>query len=153
MRIKKPAELEQLLGYQIQMAHLEFFANARDVLASFGVTPVRVTALLIVRTNPGCDQTALGRAMSINRSSAMKLVNSLEEVGLIERRAGRDLRTNALHLTEKGEAELAKMHQLLSASEAGMATALAPDERDTLIELLTKLRRSARGHAEKNIAF
>lgn len=151
MRIKSPAELEHLLGYQIQIAHLEFSGNAREVLAAFGVTPVRVTALLIVRANPGCDQTALGRAMSINRSSAMKLVNALEEAGLIERRAGRNLRTNALHLTERGEVMLVEMHQRLAVSEAAMATALTADERDTLIDLLTKLRRSARGHADPNI--
>ncbi|MFP5432659.1 MAG: MarR family transcriptional regulator, partial [Alphaproteobacteria bacterium] len=41
----------------------------------------KFTALLLIRDNPGCDQTALGRALSVNRSSAMKLVNILEERG------------------------------------------------------------------------
>ncbi len=40
---------------------------------------------MLIKDNAGCEQSALGRALSINRSSAMKLVNALSDKGLIER--------------------------------------------------------------------
>ncbi|TKD53363.1 MarR family transcriptional regulator [Sphingomonas baiyangensis] len=145
--MKRPAELERLLGYQIQMVHLDFDSNARDVLAPFGLTPVRFTALLLIDANPGCDQTALGRALSVNRSSAMKLVNGLEQAGLVERRAGRDLRTNALHLTDEGVAAIAAVRERLTESETRLASRLDAHEQEVLQSLLAKLqrRRAARG--------
>lgn len=105
--MKQDRDLDALLGYQIDMAHLAMIADAREALAPFAITPAKLTAMLLIRANPGCDQTALGRSLRINRSSAMKLINYLAERDLVERRPGRDLRTNALHLSAEGEVRLA----------------------------------------------
>ena len=129
-----------MLGYQIDMAHLTMIADAREALAPFAITPAKLTAMLLIRANPGCDQTALGRALRINRSSAMKLINYLAERDLVERRPGRDLRTNALHLSPEGEARLAEMLTVLQASDRRMSARLTAPERATLAALLRKLR-------------
>jgi DNA-binding MarR family transcriptional regulator len=137
--MKQDDDLESLLGYQMQRAFLIMTDNARGVLEPHGLTPAKLTALMLVRANPGCDQTALGRALSINRSSAMKLVNGLAARGLIERRAGRNLRTNALHLLPKGEAQVTEMLSLLSESDQRMSARLSDAERKTLFGLLRKI--------------
>jgi len=137
--MQQDPELDTILGYQVQRAYLAMTADARGALEPHGMTPARLTALLLVRANPGCDQTALGRALSINRSSAMKLVNILEASDLIERRAGRDMRTNALHLTPHGETQLTKMLESLRASDRQMCAGLSAAEAATLIGLLGKL--------------
>lgn len=140
--MKLATELDQLLGYQLQRSHMLAIEDARQALLPFGVTPAKLTALLLIRANPGCDQTALGRALSINRSSAMKLVNFLAERGLVERRPGRDLRTNALHLLPQAEARIDEMVQALHESDARVAERLSSSERAHLADLLRKLGRA-----------
>jgi DNA-binding MarR family transcriptional regulator len=138
--MKQDRDLEALLGYQIDMAHLAMIADAREALAPFAITPAKLTAMLLIRANPGCDQTALGRALRINRSSAMKLINYLAERDLVERRPGRDLRTNALHLSAEGEVRLAEMLARVQESDQRMSARLTAAERTTLASLIRKLR-------------
>ena len=140
--MKHGSDLDGLLGYQLQMANLLAITDAREALAEYGVTPAKLTALLLIRANPGCDQTALGRALLINRSSAMKIVNFLEERGLIERRPGRNLRTNALHLLPEGELRLEQMLARLGEVDARLSERLTAGERETLFKLLKKLGRA-----------
>lgn len=137
--MKHDSDLETLLGYQMQRANLTMTDDARQVLQPYGLTPAKLTALLLIRANPGCDQTALGSALSINRSSAMKLVNALVAGGFIERRAGRNLRTNALHLLPHGEAQLDDLIVSLRESDHRMSARLSAAERATLFTLLGKL--------------
>ena len=137
--MKQGTDLRGLIGYQIQRAHLLMGTDARAALAPFDLSPAKFTALLMIRDNPGCDQTALGRALSVNRSSAMKLVNILEDRGLVERRAGRDLRTNALFLRPKGEAQIGAMVKAVHQSDARMTRQLSQDEAAHLLALLGKI--------------
>lgn len=140
--MRHDSDLNDLLGYQIEMAHLAAIGDARAVLAPYGLTPAKVTALLLIRANPGCDQTALGRALSVNRSSAMKLINVLVERGLVERRPGRNMRTNALHLLPVGEQQAEGMLAELRKSDRGLGERLTSAEREVLLTLLRKLRRA-----------
>lgn len=137
--MKHDPDLDGLLGYQVQSADLVMTGDARAALEPHGLTPAKLTALLLIRANPGCDQTALGRALSINRSSAMKLVNSLVARELIERRPGRNLRTNALHLLPRAEERLGGVLADLRESDARMTARLTAAERKTLSTLLRKL--------------
>ena len=139
--MKQGSDLDGLLGFRIELAHLIAIEDARLALAPYALTPAKLTALLLIRANPGCDQTALGKALSVNRSSAMKLVNVLVDRGLIERRPGRDLRTNALHLLPGGEERVAEMLDRLRESDRRLAADLTAAERATLMALLKKLRK------------
>lgn len=141
IRLKEAPELEGLLGYQVQLAWLKLDANAREALAPFDISPARLTALLMVRDNPGCDQSTLGRALAINRSSAMKLINALESKGWVERRAGRDMRSNGLHVSVAGGQAIVAILAALIASEDALASPLGHDELNQLLTLLAKFRR------------
>lgn len=139
--MKDGSDLDGLLGYQLQMANLLALGDARDALARHDITPAKLTALLLIQANPGCDQTALGRALKINRSSAMKIVNFLEERGLIERRAGRNLRTNALYVLPEGQKRVSDMVAALYEADEELSAGLTAVERQTLFKLLRKLGR------------
>jgi DNA-binding MarR family transcriptional regulator len=141
---KESAELRTHLGYQVQMLSLRLNEAGRSAVEAYGLTPARAAALMLIKDNAGCEQSALGRALSINRSSAMKLVNALSDLGLIERRTGRDLRSNALHLTKKGRDVTARATAALRESERDVTVALTGAELGILIELMEKLRRGAR---------
>lgn len=138
-QMKQGADLQTLVGYRVQQANLLMETDARAALGDFDLSPAKMTALILIRDNPGCDQTALGRALSINRSSAMKLVNILADKGLVERRPGRDLRTNALALLPEGARQLEFMVAAVRQSDARMTQRLSADELTTLHDLLARL--------------
>jgi DNA-binding MarR family transcriptional regulator len=133
------ADLQSLVGYRVQRANLLMETDARAALADYDLSPAKMTALMLIRDNPGSDQSTLGRALSINRSSAMKLVNILAEKGLVERQPGRDLRTNALALLPEGARQLQAMLAVVRQSDARMTQWLNADERATLLALLARL--------------
>lgn len=137
--MKQGADLQSLVGYRVQRANLLMETDARAALADHDLSPAKMTALILIRDNPGCDQTALGRALSINRSSAMKLVNILADKGLVERRPGRDLRTNALMLLPEGARQLDAMLAAVRQSDARMTQRLGAEELKTLLALLARL--------------
>lgn len=137
--MKQGADLQSLVGYRVQRANLLMETDARAALADHDLSPAKMTALILIRDNPGCDQTALGRALSINRSSAMKLVNILADKGLVERRPGRDLRTNALMLLPEGARQLDAMLGAVRQSDARMTQRLGAEELKTLLALLARL--------------
>lgn len=137
--MKQGADLQSFVGYRVQRANLLMETDARAALADHDLSPAKMTALILIRDNPGCDQTALGRALSINRSSAMKLVNILADKGLVERRPGRDLRTNALMLLPAGTRQLEAMLAAVRQSDARMTQRLSAEELKTLHMLLARL--------------
>jgi DNA-binding MarR family transcriptional regulator len=102
-------DLENSFGYQLRLLHLEADRRARQALDAFGMTPARVTALLVIAAQTGCTQTALADALAINRASAMKMVNTLEALGLVSREQANDPRAHALTLTPKGRDGLDRM--------------------------------------------
>ena len=112
-------DLEKSFGYQLRLLHLEADRRARQALDAFGMTPARVTALLVIAAHTGCTQTALGEALSINRASAMKMVNALETLGMVSREPAADPRAHALTLTAAGGKALDAMLDALRKAEAG----------------------------------
>lgn len=133
---------EDLLGYRLRRADVLVMARLKEALAPLGLTPARVTALAYIHRDDGCDQTALGRALGVNRASAMALVDQLAARGLVERRPGADRRSNALGLTPAGEATRSAMVRVLHETEDAVFAPLDPAERTELGRLLNKIRRS-----------
>ncbi len=132
--------LGKRLGLQLHHADVRVMAGLGARLSPLNITPARATAVVYIALHAGCDQTALGRALGINRASTMKAVDELEALGVIERRPGRDRRTNALHLTTAGEALRLRIEQETLAHDEEAFAALSLDERATFSHLLAKLR-------------
>ena len=89
-------------GVRLSFAGTAFLNCYAEALEPLLLTPSRVLALAFVNEHPGADQASLGRAMKINRASAMELVDKLEGCGLLRRSPGADKRGYALHLTHQG---------------------------------------------------
>jgi DNA-binding MarR family transcriptional regulator len=137
--------LADLVGYQLHLVDLFALREAREALAGVDLTPANVTALVFVRDNAGCDQIALGRMLAVNRSSAMKMVDKLAARSLVERRPGRDLRCNALHLTRRGNRVLQTVLDLLRDADESLCAGLDRAERALLLDLLVRLNARAAG--------
>ena len=135
-------KLAGILGYQLDMARCAALRSLHRLLADLPFRPADTTALLLVREQPGCDQTKLGRVLAGNRSVGMKVASRLEAHGLLTREAGRDGRSKGLYITAAGEAALADLLERHRRAEARLAAYLAPGERKLLLELLAKVQRA-----------
>ncbi len=97
-------------------------------------------ALSLLHAFPALSVEELRRPLALSHSGCVRLVDRLEQEGLLERRAAAaDARAVALHLTRKGSAAATRA---LAAREAALVDALAAltaVERETFGRLATKL--------------
>jgi DNA-binding MarR family transcriptional regulator len=100
--------------------------------------PRQLVALNLLHEHGPLSQQALGEALSLDPSNVVGLLNELEERGLITRqRDPADRRRHIVSLSSAGQAEAATGGQL-AAIEDDVLSALSPDERATLHELLQR---------------
>lgn len=134
--------LSEHLGYLLHRVDAVMMRRAAAAFESLGLTPARATAAVYIGLHEGCDQAALGRALGINRASTMKVVNELVALGLVARREGRNRRTNALHLTKRGQGLRLEIEELSAQTDASHFGVLTRQEQGELRRLLQKLQAS-----------
>ena len=97
----------------------------------------------MIQANAGLNQTSLGRALGIDRSTVVAVIDKLEGRGLVDRTpAPGDRRSYALRLSESGGALLKRARGLVTAHEARIANDLSSGEQAQLIALLSRLAES-----------
>lgn len=132
--------LADLLGYHLRKAQVAAYQNFAEVLQSQDISPGQVGVLLLVRANPGVNQTRVGNALGIDRSTLVAVIDRLEGRALIARTPSpKDRRSHALMLTPAGETYLETMLPRLREHERQIAVGLTDDERRTLIDLLARV--------------
>ena len=136
--------IDSLVGYNLRRAAARQRERFRNVFSSYDIRPVQLTALTIILHNDRLGQSMLGKAMDMQRANVVKLLDELQERGLIERKPliG-DRRAYEVHLTGKGKKltlELLAVHEKL---EADLAESLGCDELKELVKLLRKFRKVA----------
>jgi DNA-binding MarR family transcriptional regulator len=133
----KAGILPELIGYRLRLAQQAVF---RDFAAQVGeLSPGRAGMLLLIEANPGVTQGRLAEAVRLDRSTMVGVVDVLEERGLIERRRGRDRRTNGLWLTRAGRSLAMRLRRRIARHERHVAARLDEAERAQLLALLEKL--------------
>src|SRR5258706_10809078 len=130
-----------MVGYRVRRAQQAVF---RDVAASVAagqrdISPGRVGLLFLVEANPGVTQSRLAQAVQIERSTMVGVLHALEARGLLERRRGRDRRTNGLWLTRAGAELTLRLKRRIAAHERRVTAPLSARERGQLLRLLEKL--------------
>ena len=131
--------LPGLLGYQLRLAQLAVFRDFDRHVGPLGVSPGRAGVLALIEANPGVTQSELARAVGLDRSTMVPLLDGFERRGILERRRGADRRTNGLWLTVSGKRLLAQIEKRIEAHEERIASRLSRTERDQLMKLLAKL--------------
>ncbi len=85
-------------------------------------------------------QVALSEAMRLDRTTIMRLVDDLEQRGLVQRAPDpEDRRAHAVTITSEGLRLLQQARPLLEAAENHFLRRLSPEERVTLRALLERL--------------
>ena len=139
--------LPSLLGYMLRRTQSAVFDDFAATFAKAGeaLTPGEFGLLVLVDRNTGLSQMALARALGIDRSTLVPILDRLQARGLLLRhRSPTDGRTHALALTVPGEKALGRFARLVKNHEKRIAAGLSSAETRTLIELLEKVHHGAR---------
>ncbi len=133
--------LEGLLGYHLRRAEVFAFQSFGSTGPGHeGISPGQLGVLLMVQANPGINQTGAGRALGIDRSTLVSIIDALEDRELVERTPSpTDRRSHALIVTAKGESFLKRIRPRLDAHEDELVRHMTAAERATLIDLLRRM--------------
>jgi DNA-binding MarR family transcriptional regulator len=139
--------LPSLLGYVLRRTQSAVFDDFAATFTAAGeaLTPGEFGLLVLVDRNAGLSQMALARALGIDRSTLVPILDRLQARGLLMRhRSPTDGRTHALALTPVGEKALARFARLVRSHEKRIASNLSAAETRTLIDLLEKVHAGTR---------
>jgi DNA-binding MarR family transcriptional regulator len=135
--------LAELVGYHLRRAQAVVFDDFMRAMADRRITPGQFGVLAMIEANPGISQSALARALGIERSTMVAVLDELERRGLAERhRARHDRRSHALALTDAGATLLADLKPQVRRHERRIARDLSRDEVQQLIGLLRRIRKA-----------
>jgi DNA-binding MarR family transcriptional regulator len=138
--LRQPAQFKRNVGYAIRRAQIRIYEDFYAALADQDTTPTRFTLMLLIRENPGIRSVDLARTLEVARSGMVRLIDILEQGGLITREVDQnDRRNQSLVLTDYGERKLSEMERVVEAHEARMTNRLSESEVDTLLELLGRV--------------
>lgn len=132
--------LNTSLGYVIRRAQLRIFQEFNHFFEALDIKPAQFSTLEIIHKNPGLRQTTLAKALKIQRTNMVGMLDKLQQRGLIERKASdKDLRAHALHLTSKGEKLLEHLHRQFYEHEGLLLERLGDESYEQVREGLLKI--------------
>ena len=110
-------------------------------VAPLGVTRAQWRALAWVAREPGLRQVELADHLDVEPITLCRIVDRLEEAGLVERRRDPDdRRAWRLHLTPKGEPLVSQLFELASGLAQEAFAGVTPEAVEALREALARVR-------------
>ena len=138
----KTGMLGTLLGYQLRRAQSAVFAEFMQTMTGDKVTPGQFGVLTLIQENTGLNQSTLAKALGIERSTMVGVIDGLESRGLVERRKSpTDRRAHALTLTDQGADLLNTIKPKIIDHESRIAGDLSEEDLKTLMTLLRRVAR------------
>ena len=134
------AHLYQRPGFLLRRAHQISVAIFEKECAEVELTPAQYGVLNVLANSHGIDQSALSRALGLDRVTVLRVAKGLESRGLISRTvAQEDGRRLALALTDSGEAVFRSAQAPVKNAFKRLTSALDAQELENLNRLLNKL--------------
>jgi DNA-binding MarR family transcriptional regulator len=136
------AGLESFVGYNLRRAAARQRERFREIFAPYDIRPVQLSALAVILHNGGIRQSELGASLDMKRANVVKLLDELQDRGLLERKpSNQDRRAYEVSLTRKGSRltrELLATHAKL---EADLSRSLGKEQLKLLVHLLQEFRK------------
>lgn len=144
---------ERNLGFLLhdvaRLMRKRFEQNARGV----GLTRSQCQVLAHLARNEGIQQSGLADILEIEPITLTRLVDRLEEAGLVERRAHpTDRRIRQLFLTGKAHPLLADIFTIGAATRAEALEGVVEEDRDRLFALLSSMKANLLAKAAPAVA-
>ena len=122
--------LKNTLIYKIRGIRKKMLTASKLALAESNLTLELYVALHFTYENPGLTQKALSDLVWSDSNVVVRMVDKLEEMGLMRReRHSDDRRAYSLYVTEKGEEIANKYWQRLIEDQEACLASLSPSER------------------------
>ena len=113
---------------------------------TLGVTRAQWQVMFGLSRNEGINQAGLAERLEIENITLCRIIDRLQEAGLVERRADpNDRRAWRLYLTAKAQPVMAKLKAIADQVQSEVLYGLSATEQTQLIELLTRVRVNAVG--------
>ena len=137
--------LRRTLGFLLRdtsrLMRRRFLQRAREV--GLPLNRSEAAVLMHVEHAPGLSQVQLAEQLDMEAISLVRLIDSLQEAGLIERRPHpHDRRIRTLWLTEAARPILAQARAVALEVRAQALAGMPDDKREVLLDLLVKVRRN-----------
>lgn len=146
-------ELRELTGYRLQRATAATMPRVNRVLKGFGLRRTTYSALTVVKDVPNLNQSQLAKALSIERPNMVQVIDELEKLNLLERRAApNDRRTYALRATKAGVDLQKRAYQDLCRLEGELTKGMSSVQIDQLHSLLSILEANATSSSSRKEA-
>jgi DNA-binding MarR family transcriptional regulator len=139
--LPNPVDERRTIGFLIaDVARLMRSAFDRRV-RRIGLTRSQWQVLSLLHRRPGLSQSELAEMLEVERASAGRMIDRLEQKGWVTRRRDpADRRTRRLHLTAEAEAVQAEMGSIAAEMIDDAMAALAPGEREALSGMLERVK-------------
>lgn len=107
----------------------------------FGITGPQMRALVAVMRNPGINQGALAEKLDVEPITTCRMIDRLEQAGLIERRRDpADRRAWRLHLSDSANPITSKMHAVGEDVLAESIIGLDTQALESMVDCLNAIR-------------
>jgi DNA-binding MarR family transcriptional regulator len=115
-----------------------------EKLVPFGLKAGHTPYLTRIAMYPGISQDKLAQKLFLNKSSVARQVAALEEDGFVIRKpSASDKRVMELYLTEKAEAIMPQIRQILQEWEHVLTDDLTEEETEVISQILAKMKEKA----------
>ncbi len=144
--------LRRFVGYSMKRAYLIIENDLSMILNAHGLRVTTFSALSIIINNPDLTQTQLAKALDIERSSCVVVVDTLEEMELITRnKVVNDRRTYALRPTLLGLNFMKKLQVEVDAHEDRLLARLTDEEKQNLTQILAKIEKPGMDEKDQDV--
>jgi DNA-binding MarR family transcriptional regulator len=134
--------LKHVLGYELRRASVAVMAKVAGGIAPLGLTPGQASLIVLVGANPGCTQSAIGRALGAKPANLVPLLNQLAALRIVNREQGSG-RTIALSLSDHGIGVLAEVQDALARVEKRFVRGLSAEQQTIAVTLLKQICKNA----------
>jgi len=134
--------LPALIAYRLKRAYAYSIQTWDTLFKQLGLPYGQYSVLLLIGLNPGLSQLALAKAVGLDGSTLVPIMNRFFKLGWIRRvRRRDDRRVYSLRVTPAGQAVLDKARAALKEHDEDLTSPLTIKERATLLELISKIDR------------
>lgn len=133
-------DLDGFVGFQLHRARNVAATMLHHMIAP-EVLPGHFPILYLIGRNPDRTQSAIAKAVGLDRSSLVPILNRFEKNGWVQRIPSRgDKRAHALRLTRAGERKVRDLYATVSSLEARISDELGDAGQKTMLDFLHRIQ-------------
>ena len=133
-------DMYQRPGFLLRRAHQISAAIFEANCSAVGLTQAQYGALMVLKEEPGIDQTRLARALAFDKVTVLRVLRGLAQRGLVVRELSQSNRRQmSLCLTSEGEQLLRQTTALVHQAYEQLMAPLTLNQRSQFIALLQQL--------------